>query len=169
MGIGNFFSEVVAGRGMDAISKESNRVAGVASKEVNRLGDKAHGVLRLGEKVAGDVAKFGDKVAHTAEQIQNFTAPIALATGAIPVVGNIASGINSAVGAVGAGASTISDVARHSQGVIKTGDKIIRSGRNVLEARSGADLVSTARDISRAGRDQYKSSKSLIKEINKKR
>lgn len=165
MGLSNFFSEVVAGRGMEAVNKEANRVGGGVSKEANRLGNKASAGLRYGEKVAGEVKRFGDKVSSGASMVQNFTSPIAMATGAIPVVGNIASGINSAVGAIGSAGRGISSVAGEAQNVIKTGDKLVRSGRSLLEAKSGDDIIKTARDINRAGREQYKSSKSLLKNM----
>lgn len=165
MALSNFFSEVMAGRGMDAVNKEASRVGVGAKKEINRLGTKATGALRYGEKVAGSVSRFGDKVSQTANSIGAFTGPIAMATGAIPLVGNIASGVNAGVNAIGRGGQLLSSSAKESEKIMKTGQGLIRSGRSLMEAKSGGDVVATARDIARTGRQQYKSSKSMFDKI----
>ena len=161
MGLANFFNEVASGRGMDAINKEANRVGGNATKEANRLGDKATNVIRLGEKVLDKVGAFGDKISGVAGKIENFTDPIADFTSGIPIVGSVAGLVNKGVKGAGFIGDSISEGAKTSKSMLEKGDKLIRTGRGILEAKSGADVVKTARDIARQGGDIKKDIRKL--------
>ena len=149
MGLANFFSEVASGKGMEAINKEANRVGGNTKKEVNRLGDKAENVIRLGEKVAEKVGQFGKKVANVAGAVENFTDPIADFTAGIPIVGSASALVNKGVKGVGAFGSAIEESASATKSMLEKGNKLIRSGRNVLEAKNAGDLIQNARDVAR--------------------
>lgn len=161
MGLANFFSEVVAGRGIEAINKEANRVGGNVKKEANRLGDKASNVVRLGVKVADKVGQLGKKVSDVAGKISTFTDPIADFTAGIPVVGTATALVNKGVKGVGALGSAVEEGAGATKSMLQKGDKLIRTGRGMLEAKSGSDVVKTARDIARQGGDIKKDLKKL--------
>lgn len=153
MGLANFFSEVASGRGLEAINKEANRVGGNVKKEANRLGNKAQNVIRLGEKVADKVGQLGKKVSDVAGKIETFTDPIADFTAGIPVVGTATALINKGVKGAGMLGSAVEEGAKATKSVLEKGDNLIRTGRGVLEAKSGADVIKSARDIARQGGD----------------
>ena len=153
MGLANFFSEVAAGRGMDAINKEANRVGGGAKKEANRLGDKSQNAIRFGEKVADKVGQLGAKISDVAGKIESFTDPISDFTAGIPVVGTAAGLINKGVKGVGALGSSIEEGATATKSMLEKGDKLIRTGRGLLEAKNAGDVMKTARDVARQSGD----------------
>ena len=153
MGLANFFSEVAAGRGMDAINKEANRVGGNVKREAHRIGNKAQNAIRFGEKVADKVGQFGKKVSDVAGKIETFTDPIADFTAGIPIVGTAASIVNKGVKGVGAIGSAIEEGAGATKSMLEKGDKLIRTGRGMLEAKNAGDVMKTARDIARTGGD----------------
>jgi hypothetical protein len=153
MGLANFFSEIASGRGIEAINKEANRVGGNVKKETNRLGDKASNGIRLGVKVADKVGQFGKKVSDVAGKVSTFTDPLADFTAGIPVVGTATALVNRGVKGVGAFGSAVEEGAGATKSMLQKGDKLIRTGRGVLEAKSGGDLIKTARDIARQGGD----------------
>ncbi len=153
MGLANFFSEVASGRGLEAINKEANRVGGNVKKEANRLGDKASNVIRLGEKVADKVGQIGDKISSVAGKVETFTDPIASFTAGIPVVGTATALVNKGVKGAGMLGEGLSEGAKATKSMLEKGDNLIRTGRGMLEAKSGADVIKTARDIARQGGD----------------
>ncbi len=153
MGLANFFSEVASGRGIEAINKEANRVGGNVKKEANRLGDKASNIIRLGEKVADKVGQIGDKISSVAGKVETFTDPIASFTAGIPVVGTATALVNKGVKGAGMLGEGISEGAKATKSMLEKGDNLIRTGRGLLEAKSGGDVIKTARDIARQGGD----------------
>lgn len=153
MGLANFFSEVAAGRGLDAINKEANRVGGSAKKEAHRIGNKAENAIRYGEKIADKVGQFGAKVSDVAGKIESFTDPIADFTAGIPVVGTAAALVNKGVKGVGALGSVVEEGAGATKSMLEKGDKLIRTGRGLLEAKNAGDVIKTARDVARQGGD----------------
>lgn len=151
MGLANFFSEVASGRGIEAVNKEAKRVGGGVNKEATRLGNKASNGIRLGVKIADKVGYLGKTISDTAGKIESFTNPIATFTAGIPVVGTATALVNKGVKGFGMLGEGLSEGSELSKSILQRGDKILRTGRGILEAKSGADVIKTARDIARQG------------------
>ena len=144
MGFGNFMGEVFAGRGLQASQKEAKRLGTKAAPAINEG-------FRLGNKATSTVSRIGHKVADVANTIQPFV-------GAVPFVGN-------AVSAIGSGASMIAGAADTANKALGMGQNIVRTGRGFLEAGSAGDIMSTARDIKRQGRDAGQTIGSLQSQV----
>ncbi len=126
---------------------------------VKRLGNKiAHSkALRIGEKIAGGVKKIGHKVgqvghaiSHGASAVGKVTSIAARVTGGIPIVGTVAGLVDKgamAAKGIGAGLEGLGGAAERVGGAAQG---IIRVGRSMGEMKTGGDLISTMRDMSRA-------------------
>lgn len=126
---------------------------------VKRFGNKiAHSkALRFGEKLAGGVKNFGHKmshiagkVAHGADMVGKVTGKIAGFTSGIPVVGSVAGIVNKGVMGVGGLAKGAQGLGRALEGAGSAAQGVIRVGRSMGEMRTGGDLISSVRDLSRA-------------------
>lgn len=126
---------------------------------VKRLGNKiAHSkALRIGEKIAGGVKKIGHKVGQVGHAISSgastvgrFTSIASRATSGIPIVGTVAGIVDKgamAAKGLGAGLEAVGGAAERVGGAAQG---VIRVGRSMGEMKTGGDLVSTMRDLSRA-------------------
>lgn len=145
MGFGDFLKEVGAGRGIQAIRKEGNRLGTKALPSVNNA-------FRMGTKITGSVSRIGHKVSDVADMVQPFVGPI-------PGVGNVVS-------AVGSGASMIASAADTANRAIGIGQNIVRTGSSAFNnASSAGDVMSAMRDIKRQGGDAKSTLGDLQKQV----
>lgn len=135
---------------------------------IKRLGKKVeHGAseaLRLGHKVTSAGARLGSKITHLSKAAQKFTSPIASAAAGIPVLGTVAGMADKAARAgeiVGGGLSKASAA---GDKLLDTGESLVRAGRGVMEAKSGGDLVATARDMKRIGSQGIQEGKGALQD-----
>tara|TARA_R110000803_G_scaffold1650_2_gene5357 strand:+ start:8316 stop:8786 length:471 start_codon:yes stop_codon:yes gene_type:complete len=145
MGFGDFLKEVGAGRGLQAIHKEGNRLGTKAAPAVNSA-------FRFGKKATGEVARIGHKVNNIAKMVQPFV-------GAVPVLGNIVGGVATASGAIAGAADTANKAIGIGQNIVRTGASAFNS------ASSAGDVMSAARDIKRQAGDGRQSLGSLQQQV----
>jgi len=145
MGFGDFLKEVGAGRGIQAIRKEGNRLGNKAAPGVNEA-------FRVGTKATSTVSRIGHKVKDVADMIQPFVGPV-------PVVGNVVS-------AVGTGAGMIATAADTANKAIGIGQNIVRTGSSAFNnASKPGDVMSAMRDIKRQGGDAKSTLGDLQKQV----
>ena len=145
MTFGQFMGDVFAGRGIQAVKKEGNRLGTKAKPAYDSA-------MRFGKKATGDIARIGHKINNAATSIQPFV-------GAVPMLGNVVGGVASASGMI-AGAA---DTANKALGI---GDNIVRTGASAFNnASSPGDVMAAARDLQRQGGAGMKSLGSLQKQV----
>ena len=126
---------------------------------VKRFGNKiAHSkALRIGEKVAGGVKNFGHKMSHIAgkvargaDMVGKVTSKVAGFASGVPIVGTAAGLVNKGVMGVGLAARGAQGVGKALESVGGAAQGVIRVGRSLGEMKTGGDLISSVRDLSRA-------------------
>ena len=135
---------------------------------IKRLGNKvSHGLSeakRLGHKVTAAGARLGQKITNISKAAQKFTSPIATAASGIPVIGTVAGLADKAARGgeiLGKGISAASEAGGKA---LATGEALARAGRGIMEAKSGADLVATARDMKRIGSQGIQEGKGALQD-----
>jgi len=145
------------------VSDTASDVGGAVAKaiplpsSVKRFGKKVANskALKFGEKVAGGAVRLGHKMTSVGDAIHKVSGKAASMLGGVPVVGTVAGLVDkAAVGVSGLGKG-VSSVGSAAQGVI-------RVGRSMGEMKTGGDLVSTMRDVSRASDKMGGSSRNLV-------
>lgn len=137
--------EVFAGRGIQAVGKEANRLGKKAAPAYNNA-------MRFGQKATGEVSRIGHKVQQVASMVQPFVGPV-------PIVGNVVSGVATGAGVV----AGLADTANKTLGI---GDNIVRTGASAFNnASSPGDVMAAARDIKRQAGEGRKSLGSLQQQV----
>lgn len=145
MAFGDFIREVGAGRGLQAVRKESKRLGIKAAPGYNKA-------VRFGMKATGDVSRMGHKVNNVAKTVLPFVS-------AVPLLGNVVGAVAGASGMI-AGAA---DTANRALGI---GNNIVRTGASAFNnASSPGDVMSAARDMKRQSGEGMKSLGSLQKQV----
>lgn len=134
--------------------------------KVKRFGEKAGKEidkgLRLGQKAAESVGRFGDKVSKVASTAHSYTGAAASALAGVPVLG-AAAGIadKAAMGAMAAGKG-LSAAGRTAGAAIGAGQSIVRTGRGIAEGKSPGEVAASIRDIKREAGNIKSAGQSLM-------
>ena len=111
--------------------------------------------LRIGEKIAGGAVRIGHKMTQVGDAVHSVTGKAVSLTSGIPILG-AAVGIadKAAMGASGLGRG-VSTAGSAAQGVI-------RVGRSMGSMKTGGDLISSVRDLSRASQKMGGATSNLV-------
>ena len=136
-----------------------SKVSGVVPlpSAVKRFGQKiAHSkALRIGEKIAGGAVRLGHKMSKVGDAVHSVTGKAVSLTSGIPIlVTAVGMADKAAMGAsaLGKGVATAGSAA---QGVI-------RVGRSMGSMKTGGDLISSVRDLSRASQKMGGATSNLV-------
>lgn len=124
---------------------------------VKRFGKKVANskALRFGEKVAGGAVRLGQKMKSVGDKVHSVSGKAASVLGGVPVVGTAAALVDKAAMGTSALGGALSSAGGAAQGVI-------RVGRSMGEMKTGGDLISTMRDVSRASDKMGGSGRNLV-------
>ena len=155
MGLFDSVSNFVVGKAEDVAGSVVKAVPLPSS--VKRFGNKIANskALRIGEKLAGGAVRIGNKMNSIGKSVHSITGKAASVLGGVPVVGTAAALVDkAAMGSMALGGA-LSSAGGAAQGVI-------RVGRSMGEMKTGGDLISTMRDVSRASDKMGGSGRNLV-------
>tara|TARA_B110000902_G_scaffold266694_1_gene355592 strand:+ start:1410 stop:1871 length:462 start_codon:yes stop_codon:yes gene_type:complete len=134
--------------------------------KIKRFGEKAGKEvdkgLRLGQKAAESVGRFGDKVSKVASTAHTYTGAAASALAGVPVLG-AAAGLadKGAMLGMAAGAG-LSAAGKTASGAIGAGQAIVRTGRGIAEGKSPGEVAASLRDMKREAGNIKSAGSSLV-------
>ena len=144
MGLQDFIGQVAAGKGVEAITREANRVSGNIGKKADGIGE----ALSLGKKYTGEVNSIAKKVSGVsdiASAVLGGGAALAAATG---VGAPIAAGLGAAAGVakgIGEGADAVAGMTNKVNRGINRAEGAVRMGTKQLQGgiAQGANTLNT--------------------------
>lgn len=136
-----------------------NKVSGVVPLPgaIKSFGQKiAHSkALRMGEKIASGAVRIGHKMTKIGDAVHNITGKAVSATSGIPILG-------AAVGMADKVAMGASALGKGVSGAGSAAQGVIRVGRSMGEMKTGGDLISSVRDLSRASQKMGGATSNLV-------
>ena len=165
MSIGSFISGV-AGDVVGSVAK----VVPLPSS-IKRFGNKLANskALRFGEKIAGGAVRIGHKmgsvgkaISHGADVVGKYSGKAASLLGGVPIVGTAAALVNKGVQGASLVGKGLQGVGGGLEGAGKAAQGVIRVGRSMGGMKTGGDLISSMRDVSRASQNMGGATSNLV-------
>lgn len=155
MGIFDSVTGFIEGKAADI----GGAVAGVVPlpSVVKNFGNKIANskALKFGEKIAGGAKRIGDKMNSIGTKVHSVSSKVASMTAGVPIVGAAAGLVDkAAMGSMALGKG-LSAAGGAAQGVI-------RAGRSMGGMKTGGDLISSMRDVSRASQQMGGATSNLV-------
>jgi len=111
--------------------------------------------LRMGEKIASGAVRIGHKMTKIGDAVHNITGKAVSVTSGIPILG-------AAVGLADKAAMGASALGKGVSGAGSAAQGVIRVGRSMGEMKTGGDLISSVRDLSRASQKMGGATSNLV-------